>query len=133
MLYELRGATRAECFFILHWGHETVLRCEVCTCVCARVRACLHTQQLVPRALSILRLLTPQLLLLALVWPPSLSTLLPPSEHAVVTPRSSPGSPLRHRCSCRLRVRPGGDTAPAGLARRKWSEVAPSHCCAVMP
>lgn len=24
VLYELRGATRAECFFILHWGHHTL-------------------------------------------------------------------------------------------------------------
>lgn len=35
MLYELRGATRAECFFILHWGHETLSFDVKCVCVCA--------------------------------------------------------------------------------------------------
>lgn len=55
VLYELRGATRAECFFILYWGHETLSfpGKSVCLFVCANV--------CVPRMLP---LLTQQLLLL---------------------------------------------------------------------
>ncbi|KAI9515991.1 hypothetical protein NQZ68_020519 [Dissostichus eleginoides] len=69
VLYELRGATRAECFFILHWGHNALLL----------------AQQLVLLAPCILRLLTPLLLLHALDCPllPELcQTLLSSSQHS---------------------------------------------------
>lgn len=77
VLYELRGATRAECFFILHWGHNTLSfpgKCvNVCECVlCVSVPGLLlHAQQLLLLAPCILRLLTPPLLLLpTLDFPP---------------------------------------------------------------
>lgn len=40
VLYELRGATRAECFFILHWGHETLSFPGKSVCACVRACVC---------------------------------------------------------------------------------------------
>ena len=93
----------------------------MCVCVCA-----LHTQQLILLLVCIIRLLAPQLLRRALFWLPSLSTLLPASDHPVVTPRSSLASAL-----CRLLPSP----RPSRRCDvwRKWSEVESSDCCTVMP
>lgn len=73
VLYELRGATRAECFFILHWGHHTLSSCGSCVYVWVYRNVPwlrqLQTQQLLLLSPYILRLLTPPLLFTLLIAP----------------------------------------------------------------
>lgn len=138
VLYELRGATRAECFFILRWRHNTLSflgKC-VCECVlCVSVPGLLLHAQLFLLPPGILRLLTPPLSLHTLDSPLLLDlclTLLSPSTPLQTlrffsNPALSVALVLSHclPLSVGIVAQLSGD----GSVEVQWSR---DYCCTVM-